>query len=300
MKKTLLALFALGMSSVAIAQTHSVLSNNMATPLLDGYTWNFDGTAANNCGPEVTLDVLNSTKFNWTMGPEEGQITHSNAGSGTGYYATMKMDNNDCMGTVDYAQLEIAEPCSVRIACKASVSGGDILLHLNATVGSYVQSADVSAIGISSTDFTIYTFVFNQAQAGSVPFSSGTFSGIEGLGLATDFGSGNTVAGDIIINWIEVGSTVGSHPLATSTEERTLDGAAINVYPTPSSDVLNVDLSNLTADAELKLVSSNGATVYTTTASNFAKINVEGYTSGLYALQITSEGKTTTKKVVIK
>jgi hypothetical protein len=299
MKKTLLALFALGMSGVAFGQvTHSDFSNNAATDLLDGYSWNFDGTAANNCGPEVTLDVLGSTKFEWAMGPEEGQITHKNLGTGSGYYATMKMDNNDCNGIADYASLEIVAPCVVKIACKATVAGGDILMHLNGTVGGYAQGVDVTVTGISATDFTIYTFTFTGAEAGAVPFSGGTFSGIEGLGLATAFPGG--VAGDLIINWIEVGSTAGTHSVATNLNGAQLDAAAISVYPTPSSDVLNVDLSSLTADAELKLVSSNGATVYTTTASNFAKINVAGYTSGLYALQITSEGKTTTKKVVIK
>jgi hypothetical protein len=300
MKKTLLALFALGMSSVAVAQTtHSDFSNNKATLLLDGYSWNFDGTAANNCGPEATLDVLGSTKFDWAMGPEEGQITHKNLGTGTGYYATMKMDNNDCNGTADYASLEIPAPCAVRIACKATVAGGDILMHLNATVGGYAQGADITVTGISDADFTIYTFSFTSAEAGAVPFSGGTFSGIEGLGLATAFPGG--VAGDLIINWIEVGSTVGSHTSATSTEERTLNGAAINVYPVPSSDELNVDLSNLDADAELKLVSSNGQTVYTASASNtLSKINVSEYTAGIYALQITSGGKSLTKTVVIK
>jgi hypothetical protein len=304
MKKTLLALLAFGMTSVAIAQTHSILSGNQANNDDDGYTWEFGGTAANNCGPDVTLDQWGTSTYTWEMGPDPDQITFKNAseaGPVTETYSIMKMDTDDCQGNSSFASLEIAAPCTVRVACKASVAG-DLIIHLNSTVsGNYAQGVDIAKT-IGTTDYAMYDFVFTSAEAGGVTFTGGSFFDIEGLGFTTRFSaSNNTVAGDLIINWIEVGANVGEHTLATSTTKSVESSSLVNVYPTPTEDVLNVDLTKLNADAELKLISSNGETVLTTTASNtLATINVAEFNAGLYALQITSEGTTTTKKVVIK
>jgi hypothetical protein len=299
MKKTLLALFTLAMSSVAVAQTHSVLSENMVVGADNGYVFNFSGTAANNCGPNAFLDYTGAARFGWEMSPESGVITFADS-TGVGipdnYYSRLMFSSGDCALST---ALEITDPLKVRFAVRSNEAFD---FHMAVIGAGGAASTPVNKYGTAfDGNFTYIELEITEATKGGLAFAAGTFSDIVGISIGATWYEAVTNPKHLEFNWIEVGSAVGTHSVAANVNNPELDAFAINVYPTPSSDELNVDLSKLSADAELKLVSTSGQTVYTGNASNsLNKINVADFTSGIYALQITSDGKSTTKKVVIK
>jgi hypothetical protein len=308
MKKTLLTILTLGMATLSMAQTHSMLSQNAATANDDGYNWNFSGSAANNCGPENALDYFASSRFSWAMGSGGlGTVILSDANgvaSGGNFYAVMKMDNNDCGGVNDYAHLEIVAPCTVRVSLKTSVSGADLIMQLNSTANAqYVSSTDKTVNGLTADgNFHTYDFIFTSTDAGNMPFASGTFTDIEGISIAPAWPGGTAFPASIEFNWIEVGSAVGTHsgPDAIASTSDAQFAESISVYPNPAKDVLNVDLSAAAGAKEVKLIGSNGQVVFSTTTSNSVEaINVESFNKGIYMLQVITEGNTATKKVVL-
>jgi hypothetical protein len=224
-------------------------------------------------------------------------------GSGGNFFAVMKMDNNDCGGTNDYAHLEIVAPCTVRVSLKTSVSGADLIMQLNSTNGGYVNSTDKTVNGLNADgNFHTYDFVFAATDAGTMPFASGTFTDIEGISIAPAWPGGTTFPASIEFNWIEVGSAVGTHsgPDAVASTSDAQFAESISVYPNPAKDVLNVDLSAAAGAKEVKLIGSNGQVVFSTSTSNSVEaINVEGFNKGIYMLQVITEGNTATKKVVL-
>jgi hypothetical protein len=302
MKKTLLALFALALSGVAVAQnaritSASTNSQNMKVGVNDdGYVFNFAGTTGDNCNLNYYL-VDNPRHFWLKNNVADEYITWlDSANKFGGYSTTLKFNTGDCtpgeIGAIEFTEAQAQVRMRIKIYQQV-----DLKVALNSG-GNLSGQIAMNGVG-PDADFEIRTFTFTATQGTGVPFTAGVFSQIEGINLEVAYypWPQKPDEGKYEIDWIEVGAAVGT----STADGDKLDASVINVYPTPAADVLNVDLSKLTAGAELKLVSSNGQTVYTTTASNsVAQINVADYTSGLYALQITSNGKTTTKKVVIK
>jgi hypothetical protein len=284
-----------------------MLSNNMATSEEEGYNYNFDGTAANNCGPEAALDYFGSSRFSWTMGPNVGYITLSDAngtGSDGNYYSVMKMDNNDCGGANDYAHLQLAVPCTVRVSVKASSAGADLLINLNGTNGGYASTLDKTRNGIAADgNFHTYDFVFNEADKNNMLFTNGIFTDVEGISISYAWPGGTTFPASMIFNWIEVGDAVGTHADANSTasSQDAVFGSKFSVFPNPAQENLHVDLSSEPGLKTIKLLNANGMEVAQMTSSNAMEtIQTETFQSGIYLLQISAEGNTYSKKVVLK
>ena len=72
----------------------------------------------------------------------------------------------------------------------------------------------------------------------------------------------------------------------------------ITVYPNPATDGINVFSES--SHIELKVYSSNGTMMESREGDNSYTIDVSGYSKGIYLFQITSNGKITTHKIIVK
>ncbi|KGO93866.1 hypothetical protein Q767_14435 [Flavobacterium enshiense DK69] len=72
----------------------------------------------------------------------------------------------------------------------------------------------------------------------------------------------------------------------------------LNIYPNPANDVLHIT----TSANEIKTIAIYdvmGKEVFNTTTAN-ETINITSLNAGVYIIKITEEGKTATRKLVIK
>lgn len=94
----------------------------------------------------------------------------------------------------------------------------------------------------------------------------------------------------------------GEGQVITGVDDEVLDSEEVKLFPNPSSETLNIDLSKANINqTKLKLVNLNGVVQWE--ASPIAKriaLDVSSYPGGLYLLIIESEKGSTTKKVIIK
>lgn len=98
--------------------------------------------------------------------------------------------------------------------------------------------------------------------------------------------------------------TIAVQGLISSTRKALVENS-LNVYPIPSNYAVTVNFTAPASDnISLKLVSTDGRTVYTNTIANTSgevneKINVSNLTKGIYLLQITVDGEIVSKKIVV-
>jgi hypothetical protein len=99
----------------------------------------------------------------------------------------------------------------------------------------------------------------------------------------------------IIFDELRIDTTIGG--LLTSNQVSTIAG--LKVYPNPVSNGTLFIESDLNSVKTITVFDVLGKQVLNTTASNNA-INVSQLHSGIYMIQITEEGNTATKKLVIR
>ena len=74
----------------------------------------------------------------------------------------------------------------------------------------------------------------------------------------------------------------------------------INIFPNPTSDILNIENINNIDIVSVNLIDLLGKTIFTKKNENLKSIDVSEFPSGLYILELTSKnGDTSTKKIVI-
>ncbi|UZO82304.1 T9SS type A sorting domain-containing protein [Aquimarina sp. ERC-38] len=75
-----------------------------------------------------------------------------------------------------------------------------------------------------------------------------------------------------------------------------------NIYPNPTNDVVFIDLNTKSdSDSEISIATINGQTIYQGNISNTTKsIDVSGFTSGFYMINIKNGNTVTNKKLVIR
>jgi hypothetical protein len=81
--------------------------------------------------------------------------------------------------------------------------------------------------------------------------------------------------------------------------------SSVNVYPNPTSDVLNVNIKNATGNVNIKLFNMNGQEVYSevvnANANNFIQtVNTNGLAKGVYTLKVMAKDAISTQKVIVK
>ena len=90
---------------------------------------------------------------------------------------------------------------------------------------------------------------------------------------------------------------ISGNVTALSTQENTISG--LNVYPNPVKNGIFYITTDANAERTVTVFDIVGKQVLNTTTSESA-INVANLNSGVYMVQITEEGKTATKKLVIR
>lgn len=86
----------------------------------------------------------------------------------------------------------------------------------------------------------------------------------------------------------------------TSIQESTLRN--INIYPVPTSQVLNVDLTNLEGNVTFSLKDVSGKTVIeqTNNAGGISTIDIQNLSKGVYILDVNLNNNKTTKRVIVE
>lgn len=74
----------------------------------------------------------------------------------------------------------------------------------------------------------------------------------------------------------------------------------LNIFPNPTSDIINIISDNITSNAAYSLVSIDGKIVKEGILSNTTQINVSDLTKGIYSLTVKDNDKTYVNKVIIK
>ena len=79
------------------------------------------------------------------------------------------------------------------------------------------------------------------------------------------------------------------------TEESTFD---FSVYPNPTSEFVNIN--NIPQNSILRIINLTGKVMYEQIVlDNFESVNVSGFTSGIYLIQIENNGRVANKKLII-
>ncbi|MBL7813434.1 MAG: T9SS type A sorting domain-containing protein [Saprospiraceae bacterium] len=85
----------------------------------------------------------------------------------------------------------------------------------------------------------------------------------------------------------------------TTSNKDVANSIAVNVFPNPTKDVLNIELND-TQKADLTLTDINGRIlIMKNLTEKVNKINIAHLSSGIYNAQIQSNGKSVSKKIVI-
>src|SRR5690606_27320609 len=82
---------------------------------------------------------------------------------------------------------------------------------------------------------------------------------------------------------------------ATFTQKNSIEG--LSSYPNPASDVVNV-ISNSLTNKDIVIIDLLGKTVLKANVSQ--SVNISSLKSGVYMMQITQDGKSATRKLVVK
>jgi hypothetical protein len=322
MKKILLSVLAMGMSLASVAQTNVEIAGNEPTSSGEGFEFLFQNGAFNS--NQVNCLNLNGVGVSNHWGDVFG-TAQAGASQGVGFHNGVRFNmddvNDELLMEFDGTQDNIF--CRLPVGNCANAGTGLLDMSVDKRIQVFAESSvpatlEVFLVVLNGANFqevdgdathlrpsvTFSTGDLKKEFCGNAPTHNwqgtdytSSFNNV--IGFAFKLNSSST-AGTLRIKHLKFGDACNLTAGTTSTTDASaLDANLISVYPTPAKDVLNVDLSKIGA-ADLKLVSSNGQTVYSTSTSNSVElINVESFNKGLYVLQITSNGKTTTKKVVL-
>src|SRR5690554_3014835 len=81
----------------------------------------------------------------------------------------------------------------------------------------------------------------------------------------------------------------------TSTQKNNIEG--LSIYPNPASDMVNV-VSNSLSNKDIVITDLLGKTVLTANVNQ--SVNISSLKSGVYMMQITQDGKSATRKLIVK
>ncbi|MXN91902.1 S8 family serine peptidase [Flavobacterium sp. Sd200] len=94
----------------------------------------------------------------------------------------------------------------------------------------------------------------------------------------------------------------GSNNLALSADKNVLGN--VTVWPNPAKDVLNVNFGQQLSNVQLALVDMSGRIVYQSKSGSVSgqefSINTSNFSKGIYMLNISSDNKTMTKKIIVE
>lgn len=273
MNKIILSLGIAAFSVVSLfAQTNSITSGNKPTDDGNGYTFEFNGSAVDNC--------FNSKVPN--PGFAQAGISVDSAANGKMYITTdgsavawgnvaLRLNTDNCS---DY-NFDMSNPANQRIEIKikTSVALNEFKVLLSDGQGQANDSLGVTdAVLPAGADTTL---VFNQVDfhqwAASNEINSDDIANVH-LYFRDDFQT--QVAGSFEIEFIRLGTTavpVGVDDIATATN--------VNAYPNPASDQVNFEEEL----SDLVIYNMVGVQVYEASVAN--TVDVSQFEAGVYFAQ---------------
>ncbi len=117
---------------------------------------------------------------------------------------------------------------------------------------------------------------------------------------------GPTFYGTIVVSKVtSISETVSTYsPVTTGLSKLDVENATINVYPNPSSDLVVVQIADITrGDVSLELIDAAGKVVDKTSVlqgSTIAYFDTKTLYAGIYFIRISNGEKSTMKKVLVE
>lgn len=160
----------------------------------------------------------------------------------------------------------------------------------------------IDVINTSQGSGLSYTWNFGDGNTSTSQNPTHTYSGNGPYNLCVNIDDGNgctdTYCDSITSNGVlfKVGFTINvASPLNLSVDEVGAQNL-VNVYPNPTSDVLNVEATNFQI-TKIHVLDYSGKLVKTVT-SNFEMVDVASFATGVYYLELIGEEKTITIKFI--
>ncbi len=247
MKKVILSLIGLALSASAVmAQTNSVRANNGPTPSIEGYSYNFGGTNANNCRGGVGIENYNPadiTNQSWSV-DGEGHLVVSVPDTMTVYNdqrQIMKFYEGDG-GPTDLTPIDLSTVANQKFKIKlTSPMAGEMAVV-------FVRTAEEQSNFGSTSPIPVYALVAgeNIIEEDDIDLTGiSDPSDIDALGLMFRTTWGNSsFNGDVVIDYIQIGDAVGTtlSPKLSITDEA--DGTFPNPYTLEVSSALAGEVSS--------------------------------------------------------
>ena len=232
--------------------------------------------------------------------------------------------NND--GTVDFTLYtsRYSDPCNntkQEVYISSQSGNGTVTLMMNANDTISSNLAFSASNGILRSVSSPISLVFNSCISSSGNWTSGTD---HYLGLQIAVGS-NTYYGWVLLN-VALSQPGRGYPgfvyfrvkdyaynsipdqpilagqtITTGINENSF-ASSINLFPNPANDHLTIALGSNNKKVEVTISDITGKTVYTTTADDSDKIevNTSEFAEGIYIVQIQAGGFIGTKKLVVE
>ena len=311
MKKILLSISVIA-TMTASAQGLNAGADGFTIDFTDGNTYCHANSAPNNGGimshGKTTLDgpnYLEATGLVLTGSDSASTMMDMNkdatwfgftAVTGVGPSAIC----NNLNGAVTPMDLSAAGNAKVAVDISSDVAGASFDFFLGAdgkwspassTYNTLIGGAGIDANGVIAAANTVETFVFDYEALDATLWASWAGkSGIESFGFRSQ-----TSDAVFTVTGLRVGADVG-----VSTNEVVVN--ALNVYPNPATDLLNV-VFDATSASSVQLTDLTGKVVSVQTAkvgANTISFDVANVNAGVYFVNISNAAGNAAQKVIIK
>ena len=235
--------------------------------------------------PDVTGQAANSTTGNYflmlasTTGGSGvtifGARLYVRAGVGTNTFNLGVLNGAGGTAAPTFSATDYAINTTYFVVVKYDMTNNIASLFVNPTIGGTEGTATVTnATGTTAAPAQIASLAIREA------------------------GTATAGTGDIFIDEVRMGATYASVTGSILKEEQ-FEIAGLKVYPNPVSNGVFYVATDANAERTVSVYDILGKQVINTTTSNTA-VNVSNLNSGVYIVKITEEGKTATKKLIIK
>jgi hypothetical protein len=301
MKKVILSLVAMAMTAgMAIAQTNSVTSGNMPTASGNGYAFEFNGNATENCtishvpqfavtGYTTSIDEVGHALDLSTSGTQQNFIKFS-------FYT------DNCSNVqIDWSENSY-QKFTMEITTDTIIPQLLVIFYDNTGAASDLDPIIFENVPVGTSTLTQLdpAKIVLKGWAPSTPYPSLDSTKIAAVGFQIrKTYLDKTISAATSIQYIYMGDA----GTLASVNAAHVNNSLISVFPNPAKDQINIDLSsmNVSNDAAVKIMNSNGMTVYEGTASGTNQVvNTSSFNKGMYLVQVSSGDKVSNKKIVIE
>jgi hypothetical protein len=284
-----LSVAASNVCGTSILRSRSIFKNTLAAPAaISGVQ--FDGV----CGATVTYtaSVAGASSYSWTL-------PTGATGSSTTNSITVTYTNTFTTGTISVAGVN---NCGVGNARSVTVKGAPglpgVISGPTPICALSTNTYSIAVVqGATSYDWTVPTGVIN--------FGQGTKT------INMTYGSAVSPSGLITVKAVNACGTSATRILSVETLFCPRMGDAtstsgVSIYPNPANENVNIEFTaDKAQNATITLTDATGRVVYTEAKEvsegfNNAKINVKGFASGIYTLQLQSINLTQQFKVIVE